>query len=90
MKNGMSRRRLLQVLSGLVSYGFVGLGLLGGRGADAQAKASPQQVKYQQTPKGQQECSNCLQFIAPDSCKLVSGKINPKGWCLLYAPKPAK
>jgi hypothetical protein len=90
MKNGMSRRRLLQALSGLVSYGFVGLGLLGGRGADAQVKALPQQVQYQQTPKGKQECSNCLQFIAPDGCKLVSGKINPKGWCLLYAPKPAK
>ena len=31
-----------------------------------------------------------LQFIAPDGCKLVAGKINPKGWCLLYAAKPAK
>jgi hypothetical protein len=90
MKSGISRRHLLQVWSGLVSFVLVGPGLLGGRRVEAQAKALPQQVQYQQTPKGKQECSNCLQFIAPDSCKLVSGKINPKGWCLLYAAKPAK
>jgi hypothetical protein len=26
--------------------------------------------------------------VTPGSCKLVEGKINPKGWCQLYAPKP--
>jgi len=26
--------------------------------------------------------------VAPSSCKMVDGKINPKGWCQLYAPKP--
>ena len=90
MKSGISRRRLLQVGSVLVSFALVGPGLLGGRRVEAQVKALPQQVQYQQTPKGKQECSNCLQFIAPDGCKVVSGKINPKGWCLLYAAKPAK
>ena len=90
MKSGMSRRRLLQALSGLGSFLLVGPGLLRGRRAEAQAKATPQQVQYQQTPKGKQECSNCLQFTAPDGCKVVSGKINPKGWCLLYAAKPVK
>jgi hypothetical protein len=90
MSNGISRRRLLQAWSGLVSFVLLGPRLLAGRQAEAQAKASQQQVKYQQTPKGKQDCSNCLQFIAPDSCKLVAGKINPKGWCLLYAAKPPK
>jgi hypothetical protein len=57
-------------------------------GADAQQKADPKLVQYQQKPKGDQECDKCLHFEPPDSCKLVAGKINPKGWCMLYAPKP--
>ena len=35
-----------------------------------------------------QECDGCLHFVAPSSCKMVDGKINPKGWCALFAPKP--
>ena len=54
----------------------------------AQQKAKQKLVQYQEKPKGPQECDNCLHFVAPDSCKLVEGKINPKGWCQLYAPKP--
>jgi len=57
--------------------------------AIAQQKAAKKLVQYQETPKGAQECDKCLQFVAPDSCKLVDGKINPKGWCALFAPKPA-
>ena len=90
MKTEISRRRVLQAWSGILSLGFVGLGCPGGRRAEAQAKATKQQVQYQETPKGKQDCSNCLQFTAPDGCKLVAGKINPKGWCLLYAAKPTK
>jgi hypothetical protein len=56
--------------------------------AGAQAKIAPKLVQYQESPKGPQECDNCLQFVTPGSCKLVEGKINPKGWCQLYAPKP--
>jgi len=90
MTNTFSRRRLLQVWGGLVSFVAVGRGVFGSPKAQAQAKAPQAQVKYQETPKGKQECSNCLQFEPPSSCKLVAGKINPKGWCLLYAPKPTK
>ena len=56
--------------------------------AIAQAKIAQKLVHYQEKPKGPQECDNCLHFIAPASCKMVEGKINPKGWCQLYAPKP--
>jgi len=56
--------------------------------AEAQQKADRKMVQYQEKPKGDQECDKCLHFVAPDSCKLVAGKINPKGWCSLYAPKP--
>ena len=56
--------------------------------AVAQQKIAQKLVQYQQKPKGAQECDNCLHFVPPDSCKVVAGKINPKGWCALYAPKP--
>ena len=56
--------------------------------ADAQTKIAQKLVQYQEKPKGPQECDNCLHFVAPASCKMVDGKINPKGWCQLYAPKP--
>ena len=55
----------------------------------AQQKTPQKLVQYQEKPKGTQECDTCLHFVAPDSCKLVEGKINPKGWCALFAPKPA-
>lgn len=60
------------------------------RPAAAQKKAAKKLVKYQETPKGKQECDQCLQFLPPEGCKLVAGKINPKGWCQLFAPKPKK
>ena len=50
------------------------------------AKVSKESVKYQDQPKGEQRCGNCLHFIAASStCKLVDGQINPDGWCLLWA-----
>jgi hypothetical protein len=56
--------------------------------ARSQQKAKQSMVQYQQKPKGDQECDKCLHWVPPDSCKMVEGKINPKGWCTLYVPKP--
>jgi hypothetical protein len=79
---GPSRRAVLW--TGLVA---LAVSLVPRRTA-AQPKIAPKLVKYQEKPKGPQECDNCLHFVAPASCKMVEGKINPKGWCQLYAPKP--
>jgi len=87
MTRRISRRRLLQACGMIVPAALVGP-LLGTRPADAQQKATKQQVQYQETPKKGQDCEKCLQFTPPDGCKLVGGKINPKGWCLLFALKP--
>jgi hypothetical protein len=38
--------------------------------------------------EGDQRCDGCLQWEPPDSCKVVEGKISPRGWCALYAPRP--
>ena len=57
-------------------------------GTEAQQKMAQKLVQYQKTPKKDQKCSICLHFVAPDSCKMVEGKIEPNGWCSLFAPKP--
>lgn len=60
-----------------------------GTDAPPAAKKIPQaNVQYQAQPKGEQQCSLCLHFI-PESntCKLVDGQINPKGWCMLWVKK---
>jgi len=86
-RNQMSRRELLS--SGLVALPAVAA-LIALRPAEsgAQQKMAQKLVQYQTTPKNKQQCSTCLHFVAPDSCKLVEGKIAPAGWCSLYAPKP--
>jgi len=55
--------------------------------ANAQQKASKKSMQYQDKPKGDQECDKCMQFVAPDSCKVVDGKISPKGWCIAFTKK---
>jgi hypothetical protein len=44
-------------------------------------------MHYQDKPHGDQECDKCMQFVAPDSCKVVDGKISPKGWCIAFTKK---
>jgi hypothetical protein len=54
----------------------------------ATTKVPQASVQYQTQPKGEQECSRCLHFIAEsNTCKLVDGQISPKGWCSLWAKK---
>jgi|GEM_PF-579951 hypothetical protein len=51
------------------------------------AKANPlpkTAVSYQDTPKGDRQCSNCSLFVAPNGCKNVVGEISPNGWCVLW------
>jgi len=53
----------------------------------AAAKMSQPSVAYQDTPKGDQECSNCSLFQEPNACTLVDGEISPKGWCKFWVKK---
>jgi len=41
-------------------------------------------VAYQDSPKDGKQCDGCKLFVAPSSCKSVSGTISPKGWCKLW------
>jgi hypothetical protein len=54
----------------------------------AQAADNKKQFKYQDKPgKNGQKCSGCSFFKAPNACKVVTGKISPKGWCVAWAAK---
>lgn len=48
-------------------------------------KMSQAQARYQDRPNGNQQCSNCTNFIAEDNtCKVVQGQVSPQGWCTLW------
>jgi secreted PhoX family phosphatase len=53
----------------------------------AASKTSQKDASYQPTPKGNQQCVNCMNFQPPASCKIVDGAISPSGWCTLYNAK---
>lgn len=59
-----------------------------GRGAaedTGAGKMSQVQARYQERPSGDQQCSNCSNFIAEDNtCKVVQGQVSPQGWCTLW------
>jgi len=71
-----------------------GLAVVGGAvavsSAQAQDKIAPAMVQYQDTPKDGNKSSTCVNWEAPASCKIVSGKISPNGWCIAYAPMEDK
>ena len=75
------------------SVGVVaGVGVLVGAGmsatqAAAGSKFSQAMAKYQPTPKGADRCANCSLYESAGTCKVVEGKVEPNGWCNLYARK---
>jgi hypothetical protein len=53
----------------------------------AAAKMKQPAVAYQDSPKGDQQCSNCSLFQEPNACTLVDGDISPAGWCKFWVKK---
>src|SRR5437773_10405800 len=59
-------------------------GLIGCQTALAQQKVPQASVKYQDKPNGNQQCSNCLQFVPGSTptalrpCKVVDGTVSPR------------
>jgi hypothetical protein len=86
MGNGTLSRRTL-IRSAVVLAGAACAGVAADRQALAQGKVPKAAMKYQDHPKGDEKCGNCMQFIAPDSCKVVEGKISPNGYCIAWASK---
>ena len=87
---GISRRQVLTIAAGAAGASVAGAAAVIGSSTSAQAaKVSQKIVKYQDTPKGEQRCDNCVQFEAPSSCKTVDGTVAAQGWCTVYAKKLA-
>jgi len=61
--------------------------------AQADAKTAPSAVQYVPKSKNGKHCKDCRFFAAgkvmskPGSCSIVSGPIEPLGWCVAYAAK---
>ncbi len=55
-------------------------------GAAAAPKISQKAVAYQDHPEGDKRCEKCVQFQAPNACKMVDGAINPQGYCRIFMP----
>lgn len=83
-KDSRTRRQLLQ--TGLAT-GLAAAGSVIAISAKAQDKIAPAMVQYQKTPKDGNKCDMCVNWEAPAACKIVSGTIDPSGWCIAYAPK---
>ncbi len=79
-----SRRNLL---AGGVAVVAAGAAALAARSAKADDKLAQDVVQYQKTPNEGNKCSGCVNFVAPNACKIVAGDISPEGWCVAYAPK---
>ncbi len=78
------------VLRGFLATGYALLCLPRLSQAQSPAKISKAQAQYQNQPKGDQKCGNCMHFIPPDSCLLVEGNISSDAWCKLWIKKPAE
>ena len=87
INKGICRRSLLKsvplIAGAIISTNAVAQNLF------AQAKVTHDAAKYQDHPNKGQQCSNCVQFVAPASCKVVEDPIGASGWCQLFVAKPA-
>jgi hypothetical protein len=87
IRQGICRRAVLKsvplIAGAVISTNVVAQNLF------VQAKLSHEVAKYQDNPKDGQQCSGCVQFVAPHSCKVVEDPVAASGWCQLFQAKPA-
>jgi len=80
----MSRRGALTAVLSVASAGTVLALGAASRAADVSSQLRKEDVRYQDQPKGNQRCAGCKNFVQPGACRVVSGSVNPSGWCLLF------
>jgi hypothetical protein len=54
--------------------------------ASGTIKISKAAVAYQDHPEGGKQCGKCLQFVSPNSCKMVDGVVSSQGFCRIFTP----
>ena len=80
-----SRRRFLSTGLTILAGGLLATAARAQDSGDSKVEQSV--VQYQTSPKDGAKCSGCVNFVAPNACKVVQGNISPEGWCVAYAPK---
>ena len=83
MTDKTTRRIVLRTSLGLAASATLAAGAA--RAQDE--KIAQELVQYQDQPKDGQKCNMCAQWVEPNACKIVAGKIAPQGYCVAYAPK---
>jgi hypothetical protein len=86
-KNDASRRGLLRAGLMIVAGSAAAVAATAARADDNDSKVDQSVVQYQTSPKDGAQCSGCVNFVAPNACKVVKGVISPNGWCVAFAPK---
>jgi hypothetical protein len=86
-KEGICRRSLLKSIPAIAGALISTNAMTGG--CSQETKLTHEAAQYQDQPKGGQQCSGCVQFVAPASCKVVEDPISASGWCQLFTAKPA-
>lgn len=86
----ISRRALLKGAAAFASVTVIPVAILE-KSARADGKLPKSAVEYQDTPNGNKQCSNCIQYLPPGSsgkahCKVVQGIVSPQGYCIAYSP----
>jgi len=84
---GETTRRALIARLALAGAVASGMAVAARRATAATAKLSPREIGYQASPKGPARCELCVNWQAPNGCKLVAGPISPSGWCGLFVRK---
>ncbi len=84
-RNGSSRRDMLRT-GMMIAAGVTGAAIASIARAEDE-KIAQELVQYQNEPKDGQKCNMCAQWVDPNACKIVAGKISPNGYCVAYAPK---
>jgi hypothetical protein len=86
-KKGVCRRSLLKSVPAIAGA-IISTNAMTGN-LFAQTKLTHEAAKYQDQPKDGQQCSDCVYFEAPASCKVVEDPIAASAWCQLFTAKPA-
>jgi hypothetical protein len=80
----LSRRLLLE--KAMSAVGAAAVIAAKTKSAAATIKVSKSAVAYQDHPEGEKRCGKCLQFQAPNNCKMVDGPVSAQGFCRIFMP----
>jgi hypothetical protein len=83
----LSRRRAMVRAAAFLAGSSLASFVPGQMARAQQPKASKSAMKYQDSPSGDKQCSNCTHFQPPSGCAIVEGSVAPQGYCIAWVKK---